>query len=108
MPLTGKQKRFLRALGHHLDPVVQIGVAGLTEGVERKVAIELEHHELIKLKVGQDSPAEVSEAAPHLAAFAGAELVGVLGRTALLYRARPKEPTIRLPGARASRPVSAS
>lgn len=108
MPLTGKQKRHLRALGHHLDPVVQVGSAGLTEGVERKVAVELERHELIKVKVGQDCAVAASEAAPHLAAYTGAEVVGVLGRTALLYLAHPKEPTIRLPGVPRKRAASAS
>jgi len=31
--LTGKQKRFLRALGHGLKPLIQIGKKELDEGV---------------------------------------------------------------------------
>jgi len=29
MPLTGKQKRYLRGLGHKLKPVVLIGQSGI-------------------------------------------------------------------------------
>ena len=52
MELTGKQKRYLRGLAHHLNPVVYAGKEGVSEAVERKATQELEHHELIKLKLG--------------------------------------------------------
>ena len=39
MELSGKQLNHLRALAHHLKPVVAIGVAGATPAV----ASELEH-----------------------------------------------------------------
>ncbi|MED5372993.1 MAG: ribosome assembly RNA-binding protein YhbY [Myxococcota bacterium] len=96
MSLTGKQRRYLRGLGHHLSPTVQLGGRGVTPGLVAKIQEELELHELIKLKVGQDTLAP-KEVAPELAEASGAELVQVLGRTVLLYKAREKEPEIRLP-----------
>ena len=94
--LTGKQRRTLRALGHHLDPVVQVGKSGVTDAVERKVAAELENHELIKLRVGSECPQTPDEAGGALSAACDAALVQVIGRTALLYRRRTKDPAIEL------------
>ena len=64
--LTGKQRRHLRALGHHLDPVVQIGHEGVNDAVVRETDAQLDAHELIKVKVGKSSPHERHEAAELL------------------------------------------
>ena len=96
MALTGKQRRHLKALGHHLNATVQLGQKGLTPALTKKLVEELELHELVKLKVGQETvPAKI--AGPEIAASAKAELVQVIGRTVLLYKARAKDPEIRLP-----------
>jgi len=95
--LTGKQKRYLRGLGHHLNPVVQVGQRGVHESVIEKVLEELGHHELIKLKVGQDCLETAKEAGETLAEACEASLVQVIGRMVLLYRAREKKPEIKLP-----------
>ncbi len=95
--LTGKQRRYLRGLGHHLAPVVQIGKDGHTEGVTAALAAALEDHELIKVKIGENVDEDRRELGEALAAATGADLVQVLGRTLLLYRAREEEPEIKLP-----------
>jgi len=94
--LTGKQRRHLRALAHHLDPVVLVGSAGTSEAVAEKLRFELEHHELVKVRFPES---EVKENAPALAASVGAHLVQTIGRIAVLYRRRDKKPTIQLPQA---------
>jgi RNA-binding protein len=53
--------------------------------------------ELIKVRVSENAPESRHEAAEALAAATFAELVQVLGRTALLYRPRKTDPTITLP-----------
>lgn len=96
-PLTGKQRRFLRALGHALKPVVQVGHAGLTEPVLKAIDIALTTHELIKIKVAAetgeraDALVEPLERVPHVA------VAQVVGRTLLVYRWRKKSPAIVLP-----------
>jgi RNA-binding protein len=95
--LSGKQRRYLRGLGHHLTAIVRVGQRGVWEAVEEKVQIELDNHELIKLKVGSDCTASAKEVGETLATSAGAALVQVLGRTVLLYRRRKEEPEIVLP-----------
>ena len=49
--LSTKQKQFLKGLAHHLSPVVMLGGNGLTEGVLAEIDNELNHHELIKVKI---------------------------------------------------------
>ena len=95
--LSGKQKRHLRALGHHLKPVVQMGQKGATEALIGKVRSELYAHELIKVKVSGDCLESPKEAGELLSKSCDASLVQVIGRTVLLYRAHPDEPAITLP-----------
>lgn len=96
MDLTTKQKRHLRALAHHLNPVVQVGKTGLTDAVVAKVDAELEVHELIKVKVAKEAPTDVDTAAEALAARTKSGLAQVIGRTMVLYRRRKEKPEIQL------------
>ncbi|ATB31103.1 ribosome assembly RNA-binding protein YhbY [Melittangium boletus] len=90
MPLTGKQRRELRALGHHLEPVVIVGQSGVSEGIIGAVNQALHDHELIKVKINE-GPEERHEAAEKLAQGAEAELVQLLGRTVLLFKKRDED-----------------
>jgi RNA-binding protein len=95
--LTGKQRRFLRGLGHHLDPVVQVGKDGLTEGLVAALDVALNTHELIKVKLGESVGADRRALGAAIAEASGGELVQVLGRTVLVYRRRREKPEIVLP-----------
>jgi len=99
MPLTGRQKSHLRGLGHHLNPVVMVGREGPSASVIEKVTVELEHHELIKVRVGDGCLEDTREVGDALAAGARAELVQTIGHICLLYKRRAKEPAIELPRA---------
>jgi RNA-binding protein len=96
-PLTGRQRRHLRALGHHLTPVVQIGKQGLTEATLTAVSDALEQHELIKVRVGTECPEDRHDIAERMAPAVKGQVAQVLGRTVLIYRRHPKEPKIKLP-----------
>lgn len=96
MALTSKQKQHLRGLGHHLSTSVLVGNAGVTDALVAKIAVELELHELIKVKVHEGTEG-VRAAAPGLAERTGAELVQVIGKIALLYKRRAELPEIVLP-----------
>jgi RNA-binding protein len=96
--LTGLQRRTLRGLGHHLKPVIQVGKAGVTEGLINATRDALERHELIKVTVLAEAPLDRKEAPEVLAEATGAHVAQILGRTSLLYRRRFDDPTIALPG----------
>ncbi len=89
--LTGRERRRLRALGHHLTPVVTVGKEGVTPAVLRALDQELTAHELIKIKVLETAPVSVDTGAQRAAEGSGAAVAQILGRTALLYRPRPVE-----------------
>jgi len=95
--LTGKQKGFLRSLGHSLDPIIQLGKGGVGENLLKQVEDALEARELIKGRVLNNCLEEPAEIAAELAASSGAELVQVIGRNFLLYRRAKEKPVIELP-----------
>jgi RNA-binding protein len=97
-PLTGKQRRHLRALGQRLPATLQVGHDGVTDAVVAQADTQLAAHELIKVRIGENAPRDRHDVAVELAARTQAALAQVLGRTALLYRRRADQPSIVLPG----------
>lgn len=95
--LTGKQKRYLRGLAHHLDPIFQVGKGGISDKLVEGVRQALEGRELIKVTILQNNTDDRNETARALAEAAGAELVQVIGRTIVLYRESEENKTIELP-----------
>jgi len=96
MELSGKQKRYLRGLGHHLKPVVMVGKDEVNEAVLASTDEALEIHELIKVKLQEGCIRERKSVAAELAAETGSAVAQVMGRTILLYRPAT-EPQIILP-----------
>lgn len=94
--LTGKQVRFLRGLGHHLQPSVMVGKDELSSGLIASVEEALDCHELIKVRVQEGCMLDRKEVADQLSQITGAQVAQILGRTMLLYRATP-EKLISLP-----------
>lgn len=97
MELRGKQKRFLRAMGVNMDPILTIGKDGVSENTIVQADGALGARELIKGRVLQTAPEEPAAVAAEIAERTGAELVQVVGRNFLLYRRNPEEPKIELP-----------
>ncbi len=97
--LNGKQKRFLRGLGHGLKPVITVGKGEVNEALVKETAEAIACHELIKVKILESCLLDRFEVAEQLAAACQAEVAQVLGRTLLLYK-KGKEPKIELPQAK--------
>jgi RNA-binding protein len=97
MSLTASQKRYLRGIAHALNPVIMTGNKGVTDAVTREFAQALNHHELVKVKLGSD---DRSDRAAQIAALADAtksEVVQRIGRVASFYRRNAKQPRLALP-----------
>jgi RNA-binding protein len=94
--LTGKQKRFLRGLGHDLKPVIMVGKNEINESLVSETDTALKAHELIKVKILESCTMDRHKVAETMAKACGADVAQVLGRTLLLYR-RGEEAKIELP-----------
>ena len=88
--LNGKQNKYLRGLGHHVDPTVYVGKEGISENVVQSVLDALRTRELIKVKLGQNCEVPKKEAAELLAEETGAALVQLIGKMVLLYMPNKK------------------
>ena len=97
MVLTAKQRQYLRGLAHALEPVVRVGKGGVSPSVVAETKKSLHSHELIKVRVDSDDSDARKELAGKLAAETDAQIAGVIGKTAILYRPRDEKPEIELP-----------
>ncbi len=94
--LTSKQRASLRAMANNIEPIIYVGKSGLTENVITQVDDALTARELIKGTVQQNAPVTAAEMAAEIAKATGAEAVSSSGRKFVLYRPRPKDPTIKI------------
>ena len=97
MNLTQNQKKYLRRLGHGLQPVVLIGQQGLTEAVIRETDAALAAHELLKVKARVGDRSLRDEVLSDLADRTGAELVQTIGNVGLLYKKNKELQKILIP-----------
>jgi len=95
--LTGKQKRYLRAMAHHLQPIFQVGKGGTNDHLVRHVTEAIEGRELIKVSVLNNCLDDPKEIGQWIADEANAELVQVIGKTIVLYKESKENKTIELP-----------
>ncbi len=96
MELTSKQRKYLEKLAHDLNPVVIVGGAGMTEGVEQMVASTLASHELIKVKFNEYKD-DKQELTKEVCEKTGATLVRIIGNVAILYKEKDEDPVIKIP-----------
>ena len=76
----------LKAQAHHLKPVVLLGAKGLTPAVIEETNVALVAHELIKVKINGAEKADRQTMATELCQALQAELVQLIGNTAVVYR----------------------
>lgn len=96
-PLTPTQARYLRSLCHHLKPSVRLGNKGVTAALLRELALTLDHHELVKVKLSGSDRAQRQAQIAELLDATGSELVQQVGHVASLFRRNPDAPKLALP-----------
>lgn len=96
MAITEKQKQTLRGMAHPLKPCVTVGGGGVTPALLGELDQQLEHHELIKVKLRVGDREARTAAIESIVQASGAEFVNRIGNIAILYRPRADKPVIKL------------
>lgn len=97
MPLTEKQRKYLRRLAHPLNPVVMLGNAGLTDSIVKEAERALHDHELIKVSARLGDRESRDAALGTLAQRTASELVQRVGNVGVLYKRSDRLAKIVIP-----------
>lgn len=97
MELSERQRKYLRGLGHALNPVLMIGQHGVTPAVIAEANRALHDHELIKVKFRGAERDDRDSGLAQLASATDSVLVQRIGHTALYYKRRNDRPGIVIP-----------
>ncbi len=95
--LTNNQKKFLRARGHALKPIVMVGQHGLSESVLAELESTMTKHELLKIKIRAEDRDDRQKMIDEVINVTKAHLIQVIGSMMVIYRAFEEEPQIILP-----------
>ena len=94
--MNSRQREFLRKAAHDLEPMVRLGKDGFTNNQAQSILDVIESRELIKVKILQNSRVEKEEVAKEIEAKTGCEVVGIIGKTIILYKPNTEKPKISL------------
>ena len=84
--MTTKERAYLKGLAANLEPVFQIGKAGLTPEVTEAVRETFNTRELVKLGVLKNCMEDPRQIAGFIADRTGSPVVQVNGRKIVLYK----------------------
>lgn len=92
--LNSKQRAYLKGVASKLDPVFQVGKGGVSQEQAEGIAKYLKAHEIVKIKVLENSLYTAQEAAQEIAQLTDSEIVIVIGSKAVLFKRNPERPTV--------------
>ncbi|QIL51006.1 ribosome assembly RNA-binding protein YhbY [Weissella coleopterorum] len=83
--LRGKQKRYLRASAHAMNPLFSVGKQGLTENWLEQLGSAMEKRELFKVNILNNSDVTVDEVKAFIEANSSIQVVQTIGHTLVLF-----------------------
>lgn len=95
--MNSKQISYLRGLAHSLNPVVMIGNNGLAESVLKEIDVNLNAHELIKIKVMGDDRELRKQMLEEICAKTNSIAVHHIGKQLVVFRQSVDKPRIVVP-----------
>lgn len=87
--LTARERSFLKARAHPLEPVVYVGHDGLTDAVLHEIERALTAHELIKVRVNDGDRASRRALLDEICTRTDAAPVQQVGKVLVLWRPNP-------------------
>lgn len=89
--LTSKERSKLRAMAHGLEPLFQVGKAGISDSLVEELSLLLENKELVKIQINRNTDVSGKDIINELAASVEAEPVSAIGNKVTLYRRSKKD-----------------
>ena len=89
--ISTKERATLRGFSNNIPDLVYVGKEGVTENVVKQVLDNLTAHELIKIKVQQNSDLTPREVCDELVKQTDAEPISVVGSKIVLYKRTNKK-----------------
>ncbi len=94
--LNSRQRAQLRGMANSMETIFQIGKSGVSDNTVKQVIDALEARELIKLRILENCPLSVREAADDIAEKTNSDVVQVIGTRFILYKESKNNKTIKL------------
>lgn len=88
-PASGRELRDLKARAQHLNPILKIGRAGLSNAFYLALDGALRDHGLVKLKF-DDFKDQKKTLVPEIVTRSGAQLIQRVGNVAVLFLRKPE------------------
>ncbi len=92
-----KNKAYLKSLANSLEPALNIGKGEIDENVVSAISASLKAHELIKVRILNNSDCDKKEIGDELARKTSSVHVSTIGHIVILYKKKDKDPKIVLP-----------
>ena len=95
--MTTKQRAYLKSLAMEQNAIFSVGKSAVTPEMVTSISDALEARELIKISVLNNCAEDPKAIAETLAGRTRSEVVQVIGKKIVLYRANSEKPKIILP-----------
>ena len=94
--MNSKKRAFLKKKAHNLEPMVRIGKDGLNENIIQSILDAIDSRELLKVKILQNCEEEKGTIYSKLMDVKDFEVVGMIGRTVIIFKENKDNPSISL------------
>ena len=94
--MNSKKRAFLKKKAHNLEPMVRIGKDGLNENIIQSILDAIDSRELLKVKILQNCEEEKGTIYSKLMDVKNFEVVGMIGRTIIIFKENKDNPSISL------------
>ena len=94
--MNSKKRAFLKKKAHNLEPIVRIGKDGLNQNIIQSILDVIASRELIKVKILQNCEEEKTIIYSKLMDIKDFEVVGMIGRTIIIFEENKENPSISL------------
>ncbi len=88
--INSAQRKQLRAMAHHLEPLILVGNGGVSDSLVKATSEVLDAHELIKVRFNEHKD-QKKELIQELADRTGSLQVGMIGHVGILYKWQPDD-----------------